>query len=196
ARWKVKSTIKRDGKVCEIAADTITALQDVPRRNIGTTRHVTILDVLVQPSTDGLNPRHSVLDVAELAPGEISQLVGIAVSARQRIPQQPNREIARSLRNSCDDVVIVRLRGNRDNSVVPKAIRSTLEFYANDAVPMAVVEFLRVQVLAERQRLRDDNIVAVGTKLQVKEQRGLAGNFVYEAATHTDGDIEVGNRRD
>ena len=36
-------------------------------------------------------------------------------------------------------------------------------------------------------------MVAVGTKLQVKEQRRFAGNFVYEAATHTHGDIEVLN---
>src|SRR5678815_1120146 len=68
---------------------------------------------------------------------------------RLRIPQQRDREIARSLRNSCDDVVIIRLRGNRDDCVVPEAIRSALEFHANDAVPMAVVEFLGVQVIAE-----------------------------------------------
>src|SRR5437870_1432826 len=38
-------------------------------------------------------------------------------------------------------------------------------------------------------------MVAVRTKLQVKEQRSLAGNLVYKAATHTDGDIEVLNIR-
>src|SRR4030095_344634 len=148
ARWKIESSIERDGKVCKIAADAITALQDVPRRNIGPTRHVTILDVLVQPPAYGLNPRHSVLDVAELFPGEISQLVGIAISAGQRIPQQRGGEIAWSLRNSCDDVVIIRLRGNRDNCVVPEAIRPGRELHANNAVPMAVAEFLRKQVIA------------------------------------------------
>src|ERR1044072_5968796 len=120
ARWKVKSSIERDGKVCEIAADTITALQDIPRRNVGTARHVTVLDVLVQPPTDGLNSWHSMLDVAELAPGEISQLVGIAISARQGIPQQGGGEILWGLRSNCYSVVIIRLRRNRDDCVVPE----------------------------------------------------------------------------
>ena len=47
-----------------------------------------------------------------------------------------------------DDVVIVRLRGNRDDCVVPETIRSGRELHAKDAVPMAVVKFLRRQVIA------------------------------------------------
>ena len=38
-------------------------------------------------------------------------------------------------------------------------------------------------------------MVAVGTKLQVKEQRSRAGNFVHETATHAHCDIEVNIRR-
>ena len=149
----------------------------------------------MQPAADGLNSRHCVLDVAELAPREIRQLVGIAVSARQRIAQQRDREIARSLRNSRDDVLIVRLRGDRNDSVVPEAICSALQSCANDAVSMAVVELLRAQVVAKRQRLRNHGVFAVRTKLQVQEQRSLARDFIYEAAAHTNGDIQAGNFR-
>src|SRR5689334_2219153 len=109
ARRKVERAIECDREMRKITAHSIAALQDVPRRKIAPAGHVTILDVVVQPAADGLNARHSMLDAAELFPGKINQLVGIAIPAGQRIPQQLGWEIAWSLRNGCNEVVIVRL---------------------------------------------------------------------------------------
>ena len=88
------------------------------------------------------------LDVTELLPSEIAQLVGIAISAGQRISQQRDGEISWSLRNSCDDVVIIRLGGNRNYRVVSEAIRAGRKLHVNDAIPVAVLEFLAKQVIA------------------------------------------------
>src|ERR1041385_3327736 len=148
ARREVKSAIESDRKVCEITAYPIAALQDVTRRNNGTAGHVTILDIVVQPAADGLNSRHSVLDVAELLPGEICQLVGVAIPAGQRVAQQGGGKIARSLRNGGNEIVIVRLRGNGDDRIVPETIGSRREFHAKDAVLVAVVELLGREVIA------------------------------------------------
>src|SRR5437870_1859588 len=110
ACWKIEGAIERDGEVREITANAIAALQDVPRRKIGPAGHVSILDVVVQPAADGLNARHSMLDVTEFPPGEIRQLVGVAIPAWQCIAQQLSGKIARSLRNSGEEVVVIRLR--------------------------------------------------------------------------------------
>ena len=58
-------------------------------------------------------------------------------------------------------------------------------------VPMAVDEVFGRKVIAERQRLEEHGMVAVGMQLEVEEQRGRAGDFVDEAAADTHGDIEV-----
>src|SRR5437667_10170179 len=115
ARWEIESAIESDGEVREITANPITPLQYVPRGKIGPAGHVTILDIVVQPAADGLNARHSVLDVAEFPPSEIRQLIGVAVPAGQRIAQQRGGEIARSLRKGGEEVMINRLRGTRDD---------------------------------------------------------------------------------
>ena len=82
---QIERAIERDGEMREVAANTIAALQDVPRRQIGPTRHVAILDIFVNPATDGLNALHSVFDVADFFPGEIGEFVGAAIPARKRI---------------------------------------------------------------------------------------------------------------
>src|SRR6266850_6990249 len=146
ARWEVEGAIERDGEVREITANPIAALQDIPCRKIGPPGHVTIFNVVVHPAADGVNARHSVLDVAELSPGEIYQLVGVAIPAGQRVPQQRGGEIARSLRNGREEIVVIRLRGNRYDGVVTKTIGAKRECHARNAVPVTVDEFLRGEV--------------------------------------------------
>jgi len=148
ARWEVEGAIEGDGEMREITADPIAALQDIPRRQIGPAGHVTILDVVMHPAADGLNARHPVLDVAEFPPSEIYQLVGVAIPARQRIPQQRDGEISRSPRNSGEEVVVIRLRGNRYDCVMPKTIGARRERHATNAVPVTVDEFLPGEVIA------------------------------------------------
>ena len=91
--------------------------------------------------------------------------------------------------------MIVRLRGNRDDCVVPETIGSRRKLHSKDAVPMAVAEFLGREIIAQRQRLGEHDMITVGTKLQIKEQRSRAGNLVDEAATHAHSEIEVLNVR-
>src|SRR2546422_4936686 len=74
--------------------------------------------------------------------------VGVAVSAGQRIAQQRDGEISWSLGNSGDEVVIIRLRGNRDDCVVPDTIGARRELHAQDAVSVAVAEFFGRKVIA------------------------------------------------
>ncbi len=131
------------------------------------------------------------LDVAEFSPGEISQLVRVAIPAGQRIPQQRGGEIARNLRNGADEVVVIRLRGNRYDCVVPKTIGTGRQRHATNAIPVTVDEFLRREVIAQCQRFDEHSVLGVGTKPHVKEQRRCACHLVHEAATHTQSDIEV-----
>src|ERR1041385_3646675 len=114
----------------EITANPITASQDIPSRQIGPAGQVAILDIVVYPATDGLNARHSVLDVSKFSPCKIYELVGVAIPAGQRIPQQRDGEIAGSLRNTSDEVVVIRLRRSRDDCVVPKTIATGRERHA------------------------------------------------------------------
>ena len=125
-------------------------------------------------------------------PGEIRQLVGVAIPAGQRVAQQRRGKIARRLRR--------RWRGGRDYPAARKPL--TMASCRKQLVPgasvtrqtrvsVAVGEFLGRKVIAQRQRLEEHGVVAVGTKLQVEEQRSRAGDFVDEAATHAHGDIEV-----
>lgn len=79
----------------------------------------------------------------------------MAISAGQR---QRDGEVSWSLWNSCDDVVIIRLGGNRDYCVVSEAIRAGRKLHVNDPVHMAVLEFLANQVIAYGQRLRNNGM--------------------------------------
>ena len=87
--------------------------------------------------------------------------------------------------------MVVRLRGNRDDCIVPETISARRQRHTTDDVPVAVDEFFGAQIIAERQRFEEHGVVAVGTELQVDEKHRRAGDFVDEAATNPHRDIEV-----
>src|SRR5688572_32964037 len=74
---------------------------------------------------------------------------------------------------------------------MPEAIGAMRERHATDMVPMAVDEVLGRKAIAQRQGFEKHSVVAVGMQLEVEKQRCRAADFVDEAATDTDGDVEV-----
>ena len=69
----------------KVAADAIATLDDVIGREIWAARERAILDVAVQPIDDSEDPLNTVGKMTEILPCEVEQLVGIAVTRRQRI---------------------------------------------------------------------------------------------------------------
>jgi len=55
---------------------------------------------------------------------------------------------------------------------------------------MAVLEFLRLQLVTELKHLREDRVAAVGPGPHVQEQGGRAGDIVDEVAAHAQGHVE------
>jgi hypothetical protein len=88
--------------------------------------------------------------------------------------------------------VIVRLRGDRDDGVVPEAIAARGEGHTVNLIAVTVREFLGGQIVAESQRLEDHGMVAIRTGFQMQEQPGRARDLVSEAAPHAQRHIELG----
>ena len=161
----------------------------------GAAGQVAVLDVVVQPLAYRLDPGPAVLDLAELLPREIDQLVRVAVPARQRVAQQ--RRAGRSpgeCAAASAEVVVVRLGRHGDNRVVPEEVASLGKGHPVAVVPVAVGELLGRQLVAERQRLGDHVVPAVRPGPHVEEQRGRPGHLVGQAAAHAHGEVEL--RRD
>jgi len=81
----VEAPAERDGDVGEIAADAEALDQDFRRGNVGAARTKAVLDIVVGPVADGLDALHAVFDVAELQPREIEDLVGVDITAGERV---------------------------------------------------------------------------------------------------------------
>ena len=84
------------------------------------------------------------LDVAKFFPGKIRQLVGVAVAARKRLPQQVDRQVAEILRRGHGEGVgdVVGHGGNTEDRVMPDAVRAARQFRAADVIAVAVDKFL------------------------------------------------------
>jgi hypothetical protein len=86
--------------------------------------------------------------------------------------------------------VIIGLRGNGDDRIVSEKIRTGRERNAADRVAVTVGEFLGRKIVTERQRFEDHRVITVRSRLQVKQQRGGACDFIGETATNADREVE------
>src|SRR5438552_3276520 len=102
----------------EIAAYAVAALQNVPSGEIRTTGHVAILDVVVDPLADGHDARPAVLDRAELLPGEVGQLIRVAIPARQRVAKHRRRQFSRRDRRGGGKPEVIGFRRDSYDRVV------------------------------------------------------------------------------
>jgi hypothetical protein len=91
----------------EIATDAVSALQYIPRREVGTTGHVAIFDSVMHPFADRGNARQAILDVTELFPRKVRELVGITVATGQRVTQKIGWKFHRRKRRGFRQVVII-----------------------------------------------------------------------------------------
>jgi hypothetical protein len=162
----------------EIAAHTVATLQYIPRREIGTSRHVAILDVIVNPLADRGHARQAVLDLAKFFPSKIAQFIRIAIPARQHVAEHGRRQLSGALGRGGGQAVVIRLRGNGDDGVVAEAISAGREYHARDGVSMAIKELLGGKILAQHERLEDDGVVAIRPWLQVEQKHGRARHFI------------------
>jgi len=191
ARWEIECSIERDGEVCEIAANPIAALQDVPCRQIGPTGHIAVFDVLMNPAADGLDSRPAMLDMSELVPGEIGELVGIAIPAGERIAQQRGRKVPNGLRYAWNEAEVIGFRRDGDDGVVPETVCARLQRYPTNAVPMAVLELFGRKIVAQRQSLEEHRTARIRGQLEIEEERSRACDFIGQTTTHAHGDVEV-----
>ena len=133
-------------------ADAETLVDDVRRGNVRAPRAEAIFDIVMGPVADGLDAAHPVLDVAELLPRKIEELVGIAIAARQDIAEFFRRKLmdgdGRPGRHR-----IVRLRGNGNERIVMDDVFARLH---DDTVGMVLV---RVDKRCNRQGGREDQFL-------------------------------------
>jgi hypothetical protein len=87
----VHAAAQRDGEMREIPAHADPFLVAFRRRAIAPRVMVAELDPIVDIIADGLDPLATALNSAELRPGEIAQLLGIAVATAEQIDQR-NRQ--------------------------------------------------------------------------------------------------------
>lgn len=76
----------------EVAAHAVAARQDLRRGQPRIARAHAILDALGHPIADGLSAEEPVVDVAEVLPGKVEQLVAVYVAARHDVAQKLRRQ--------------------------------------------------------------------------------------------------------
>src|SRR5437870_1993369 len=94
ASGEVEGAAECDGRVGEIAADAVAAFDDFGGGKVRTAGTETVLDIVVDPIADCLHALDAMFDLAELVPGEVHELVRIAITARQRVAQKVSRKVA------------------------------------------------------------------------------------------------------
>ena len=97
AGGQIEGAAERDGRVGEIAADAVATLDDFRGGEVRPPGGKAVFNVLVNPITDSLHAGQAVGNHAEEVPGEVEQLVGIAVAAGQRVAEHFGRQFAYGL---------------------------------------------------------------------------------------------------
>jgi len=85
--------------------------------------------------------------------------------------------------------VVVGAGRDGDDGVVAEIVGAGPQIDAADGVAVAVGEVLGAQTVAERERLKDDGVVAIGLRAEIEQQARGAGDFVGEAAADAHGQV-------
>jgi len=193
ARGQIERAIEGDGEMSEVAANAEAALQHVPSGKVGAAGTVAIFDVLVNPLADGLRARPAVGHLAEFFPGEIGELVGVAITTRQRVTEELGREMIGRCRRDDREAGIVRFRSDGENGVVTDAVGAGCEDDAFDQIIVVIDELLGGEIRREGERFEDEGAVAGGARLHVEQEGSGAGHLVGQAAADAHGEVEGGS---
>ncbi len=130
------------------------------------------------------------LHCTKLFPRKVDKLIRVAIPTGQSVTQELRGQVCRQDRRMVSKTVIVRLRTQADNRVMPKHVAARLQQDTMNPVPMAVDKRIIYQVVPQRQSLEDDFIAIALGGLQIKQQGSRTRNLVSEAATDSNSDIE------
>lgn len=74
ARWNVEGPIKRYCQMRKITAYAVAALEHIPSGEIGPTREISVLNVVMHPLADGRYTRQAVRHLTEFIPREVCSI--------------------------------------------------------------------------------------------------------------------------
>jgi len=189
AGGNVKRAAERDRAVRQVAADSVTAFDDVMSRDARAAGAGAVFDIAVDPVANGADAGETVWNFSEVIPREVEQLVGVAVARGERVAQEGSREEMRGDR-LVEMGEVLALAGHHHDGVEAQEIRAGLEPRGDKDVAVVVLELGGQELGMKFHAFLANGLVGVVARLEGDERGHFAGAFVGELASGAHGEIE------